>query len=40
LLSERLFGRPNFVEGQFPPSLKFRGDQTIVGINLVELAFG
>jgi hypothetical protein len=28
------------LQGRFPASLKFRGDETIVGIDTVELAFG
>ena len=31
LVSKRLFGGPDLVEGHFLASLKFRGDETIVG---------
>jgi hypothetical protein len=40
LLDERFFSRPNFVQSRFPAALEFRGDETIVGIDLVELPFG
>ena len=40
LLSERLLGRPDLVQGRFPAALEFRGDETIVGIDVVELPFG
>jgi len=39
-VSKRLFGGPDLVEGHFLASLKFRGDETIVGVDFVELAFG
>jgi hypothetical protein len=39
LLSKRLFSRPDFVQGHFPASLEFCGDEAIVGVDLVELAF-
>ena len=40
LLDERFFGRPDFVQSHFPAALEFRGDKSIVGIDLVELPFG
>src|SRR5258705_6535460 len=40
LLNKRLLGRPDLAQGRFPASLKFRGDETIVGVDAVELAFG
>jgi hypothetical protein len=40
LLSKRLLGCPNLTQGRFPASLKFRGDETIFGVDAVELAFG
>jgi len=36
---ERFLGRPDLVQGCFPAALEFRGDKTIVGIDLVELPF-
>jgi hypothetical protein len=36
---ERLLGRPDLAQRCFPPTLEFAGDETIVGIDAVELAF-
>jgi hypothetical protein len=40
LLDERFFSRPDLVQSRFPAALEFRGDETIVRIDLVELPFG
>ena len=40
LLNKRLLGRSGLAQGFFPASLKFRGNETIVGVDAVELAFG
>ena len=40
LLCKRLLGRPDLVQSRFPAALEFRGDETIVGIDPVELPFG
>src|ERR1700734_243498 len=40
LLSQRLFGRSDLAQGDFPASFEFRSDETIVGVDFVELAFG
>jgi len=37
---EGFFGRPNFVQRRFPATLEFGGDETIVGVHSIELAFG
>jgi len=39
LLCERCLGLPDLVQSCFPTALEFRGDETIVGIDLVELPF-
>ena len=40
LLSERFLSSPDLAQSRFPAPLEFRGDETIVGIDLVELPFG
>ncbi len=40
LLNKRLLGRSGLAQGFLPASLKFRGNETIVGVDAVELAFG
>ena len=40
LLGERILGRPDLAQRRFPATLEFGGDETIVGIDAVELAFG
>ena len=40
LLSECFLSCPDLAQGSFPAPLEFRGDETIVGIDLVELPFG
>src|SRR4051794_17682680 len=40
LLGERLLGRTNLVQCRFPPAFQFAGDETVVGIDAVELPFG
>ena len=40
LLNKRLLGCSDLAQGLLPASLKFRGNETIVGIDAVELAFG
>nr|WP_294509843.1 hypothetical protein [uncultured Rhodopila sp.] len=39
-MSKRLLGHSDLAQGGFPASLQFRGDETIVGVDTVELAFG
>jgi hypothetical protein len=36
LLNERLLGHSDLAQGLLPASLKFRGDETIVGVDAVE----
>ena len=39
MLGERLLGRPNLLQRGLPATLEFGRDQTIVGIDAVELTF-
>ena len=40
LLGKRLFGRSDLVQRSFPATFEFGGDQTIIGVDPVELALG
>jgi hypothetical protein len=40
LLCERFLSYPDLAQSCFPAPFEFRGDETIIGINLVELSFG
>ena len=39
-LGKRFLGRSDLVQSCLPAALKFRGDETIVGVDPVELPFG
>ena len=40
LLGERLLCRPDFIQSRFPAPLEFRSNETVVGIDPVDLPFG